>query len=141
MSAARVLIEMTAECGRTLQSAIHESRDDMDVLFEGFSWALDRQVQAIQEALRAQTPVQQGGKGSQTSDPAEALAIVARLRALLEASDADAADAYRTLAEILRGTVDTTRLDALGAAVNGFDYDAALLELDGIAKEYGVDKK
>jgi two-component system, sensor histidine kinase and response regulator len=69
------------------------------------------------------------------------LAMVARLRALLEASDADAADAYRTLAEILRGTTDTTRLDALGAAVNGFEYDAALLELDEIAKECEADKK
>ena len=67
--------------------------------------------------------------------------MVARLRALLEASDADAADAYRTLAEILRGTADTTRLDALGAAVNGFDYEAALLELDEIAKECEAEKK
>ena len=69
------------------------------------------------------------------------MAVVGRLRALLEASDADAADAYRTLAEILRGTVDTTRLDALGAAVNGFDYNAALLELNEIAKECRADKK
>ena len=67
-------------------------------------------------------------------DPAEALAMLAQLRAMLEASDADAADAYRKLAEILRGAVDTMRLDALGAAVNGFDYEAALLELDKIAK-------
>ena len=74
------------------------------------------------------------------ADLGEALAMLARLKAMLEASDADAADAYRNLAEILRGAVDTMRLDALGAAVNGFDYDAALLELDGIAKEYGVDK-
>jgi len=124
-----------------LQSAIRESRDDVDVLFEGFSWELDRQVQAIQRALRAQTPVQQGGKGSQMFNPAEALAMVERLRAMLQASDADAADAYRTLAETLRGTVDTTRLDALGAAVNGFDYEAALLELDEIAKECGAEKK
>jgi two-component system, sensor histidine kinase and response regulator len=124
-----------------LQSAIRDSRDDVDVLFEGFSWALDRQVQAIQRALRAQTPVQQGGKGSQIFDPAEALKAVDRLRALLEASDADAADAYRALAEIVRATVDTTRLDALGAAVNGFEYEAALLELDEFAKECEVGKK
>jgi CheY-like chemotaxis protein len=121
-----------------LQSAIHESRDDVDVLFEGFSWELDRQVQAIQKALRAQTPVPQGGK---MFDPAEALAMVARLRAMLEASDADAADAYRALAETLRGTVDTMRLDALGAAVNGFDYDAALLELNEIVRECGANNK
>ena len=123
-----------------LQSTIRESRDDVDVLFEGFSWELDRQVQAIQRALKAQTPVPQGGEGHRTFDPAEALAVIARLRALLEASDADAAEVYRTLAEILRGTADTTRLDALGAAVNGFDYEAALLELDKIARECGADK-
>jgi PAS domain S-box-containing protein len=124
-----------------LQSAIHESRDDRDVLLEGFSWELDRQVQAIQRALKAQTPVPQGGEGHRMFDPAEASVIVARLKAMLEASDADAADAYRKLAEILRGTVDTTQLDALGAAVNGFDYDGALRELDKIAKECLADKK
>ena len=124
-----------------LQTAIREPGDDVDVLFEGFSWELDRQVQAIQGALRAQTPVQQGGKGTPIFDRGEALAMVTRLRSLLEASDADAADAYRTLAEILRGSVDTTRLDALGAAVNGFEYDAALVELNEIARECGADKK
>ena len=124
-----------------LQSAIHESRDDVDVLFKGFSWELDRQVRAIQRALRARTPVQQDGKSSQMFDRGEALAMVARLRAMLQASDADAADAYRKLAEILRGTVDTTGLDALGAAVNGFDYDEALLELNEIAKECAADNK
>jgi hypothetical protein len=113
----------------------------VDVLFEGFSWELDRQVQAIQRTLKAQTPVPQGGEGHRIFDPAEVLAMVGRLRAMLEASDADAADAYRKLVEILRGTVDTTRLDALGAAVNGFDYEAALLELDEIAKACEVDKK
>jgi len=123
-----------------LQSAIRESRDDVDVLFEGFSWELDRQVQAIQGALRAQSLAQQGGEGHRRFDPAEALAIVARLRGLLETSDADAADTYRKLAEILRGTVDTMRLDALGAAVNGFDYEAALLELNEIAKECEAEK-
>jgi two-component system, sensor histidine kinase and response regulator len=91
--------------------------------------------------LRAQTPVQPAAKGSQIFGPAEALKAVDRLRALLEASDADAAEAYRTLAEILRGTVDTTRLDALGAAVNGFDYEEALLELNEIAKECENAKK
>jgi two-component system, sensor histidine kinase and response regulator len=134
-------IDSLFQLAGNLQSAIDESRDDMDVLLEGFSWELDRQVQAIQRALRAQTPVPQGGEGHRMFDPAEALAIVARLRGLLEASDADAADAYRTLAEILSGTVDTTQLDALGAAVNGFDYDAALRKLDEIAKECGADKK
>jgi hypothetical protein len=37
--------------------------------------------------------------------------------------------------------VDTTELDALGAAVNGFDYEAALPELDKIAKNCEAAKK
>ena len=134
-------IDSVFQLAGKLQSAIHESRDDVDVLFEGFSWELDRQVQAIQWALRTQTLVQPGGEGHRKFDPAEALAMIGRLRAMLEASDADAADAYRKLAEILRGTVDTTRLDALGAAVNGFEYEAALLELDKIVKECHAEKK
>jgi PAS domain S-box-containing protein len=127
-------IDSVFQLAGKLQTAIRESRDDVDVLFEGFSWELDRQVQAIQGALRAQTAAEQGGKGSHIFDRAEALALVARLKAMLEASDADAADAYHKLAEILRDAVDATQLDALGSAVNGFDYEAALLELDEIAK-------
>jgi len=127
-----------------LQSAIHESRDDVGALLEVFSSDLDRRVEAIQKALRAQTlqtPVPQGGEGGRMFDPAEALAIVARLRTMLETSDTAAADAYRKLAEILTGLPDTTRLDALGAAVDGLEYEAALAELDEIAKKLVADRK
>jgi CheY-like chemotaxis protein len=118
-----------------LQNAIHESCDDAQVVLKEFSSELDRQVEAIQAALRAQTPVPQGAKDSQIYDPGEARADIGRLRALLEARDADAVDAYDRLAEILRGPADSTRLDALGAAVNAFEYGAARLELDEIAKK------
>jgi len=133
-------MESLFELAGKLQSAIHASRDDVQALLKEFSSELDRHVQAIQGALRGPTQIQEGGKGNRVFDSGEALAIVARLRALLEARDADAIDVYRTLVETLRGSSDTTRLDALGAAVNGFEYDAARLELDELAKECGADK-
>jgi two-component system sensor histidine kinase/response regulator len=121
-----------------LQRAIHESSSDIQVLLKEFSSELDRRVQAIQGALR--DPALCVGRGEQVFDPGEALAMVARLRALLEARDADAVDAYGTLAETLRGTADATRLNALGAAVNAFEYDAAQRELDEIAKACVADR-
>jgi PAS domain S-box-containing protein len=138
--AGNIGIDAIFELAGRLQSAIHESRGDVQVLLKEFSSELDRCVQAIQGALRGPTQIQEGGKGHRVFDPGEVLATVARLRALLEARDADAVDAYDTLAEILKGTAEATRLDALGAAINGFEYDAARRELDEIAKECGADK-
>jgi len=120
-----------------LQSGIHESRGNVQELLKEFSAELDRQVEAIQDGLSLPTHIQQGDKRNEAFNPAEALLAVARLRALLEARDADAVEAYQTLVETLRGTTDGARLDALGAAVNSFEYDAARLELDEIAKHFG----
>jgi len=127
-------IEAIFQSAGKLQGAIHESSPALPVVLREFSLELDRQVQAIQGALSDSTPVQPGGEGDQAFDPGEVRAIVGRLSVLLEARDGDAVDAYRTLAEALRDTPDATHLDALGAAVNAFEYDAAQRELDEIAK-------
>jgi hypothetical protein len=74
-------------------------------------------------------------------DPATTLAAAARLRVLLEANDADAPEAFPTLAEALKGAVDAARLDALRTAVNGFDFDRALSKLVEIIEEYGANWK
>jgi HPt (histidine-containing phosphotransfer) domain-containing protein len=138
--AGNIGIEAIFQSAGRLQSAIHESRGDVQVLLEEFSSELGRQVQAIQKALRGSTPIRPGGEGNPAFDPGQALAMVARLRALLEARDADAVDAYRALAETLRGAADATRLDALGAAVNGFEYEAAQRELNEIATACVADR-
>jgi hypothetical protein len=43
---------------------------------------------------------------------------------------------FAEVAEILRGTVAASRLDALGASVKAFDFDAALFKLEEIFEQY-----
>lgn len=92
-----------------LEKAIGESRADVQVQLREFTSELDRQVQAIQRALKVEPPVEQRREGSRKMDPAEALELVARLRALLQASDADAATAYARLKDVVRGTADEAK--------------------------------
>jgi two-component system, sensor histidine kinase and response regulator len=139
--AGNIGIDATFQLAGGLLEAIRESRPDLQVLLREFSSELDRQAQTIQAALKTQTRVQQGGEGNRIFDRCEGHVALGRLRALLEANDASAVDAYHPLAQILTSTARATRLEALGAAVNRFDYDAALLELEELAKEWEVDKK
>ena len=124
-----------------LETAIPESRADVQVLLNEFVSELDRQVQSILRALKTETPVQQEREGKDRFNPAAALAVVARLRVLLEANDANASKAYVSLRDLLRGTVDETRMDALGEAIGVFDFEAALVRLDEIARGFGGDRK
>jgi PAS domain S-box-containing protein len=124
-----------------LEGAIRESRGDVPLLVKGLSSMLDRQAQAIQQALRVATPIPAMRETHPMSDPTATLAAVARLRVLLETNDADAPEAFSTLAEALKGAVDAARLDALRAAVNGFDFDRALSKLVEIIKECGANWK
>jgi len=59
--------------------------------------------------------------------------LVARLRALLEAKDGDAADAVEPVVEVLEAAVDAKLLAALRNSVGEFDFQGALVTLDEIA--------
>jgi hypothetical protein len=67
-----------------------------------------------------------------------ASAAIARLRALLESSDGDAAESFVALERALAGVCDKSRLSALSAAISEFDFAGARKKLDEIAKEYGA---
>ena len=69
------------------------------------------------------------------------LAAIARLKACLESSDGDAAEAFLALESVLTGACDRPRMDALGEAISDFDFAGALLKLDEIAKEYGANRE
>ena len=57
-----------------------------------------------------------------------------RLRTLLEASDGDAEESFRSLQDAVSGVVEKQHLDGLSASINNFDFDSALVKLDEIAK-------
>jgi HPt (histidine-containing phosphotransfer) domain-containing protein len=120
----------------TLESAIRESPAGTKGLIEELTSAVDRQIRVIRAALSADSV--DGGKrfDARPAERAEALAAIARLRERLEASAADAPRVFAEVAETLRGTVATPLLDALGASVKAFDFDAALSQLEEIFEQY-----
>jgi len=121
-----------------LEIAIRDADTTVPALLEEFSAVLRRQVKAIQQGMQDFTPEQQAeGKQSAGFDARATSAAIARLRALLESSDADAAEAFLALECTLQGISDKPRLAALGTAISEFDFDAARTKLDEITKEYG----
>jgi CheY-like chemotaxis protein len=124
----------------TLESAIRESPAGTKGLIEELTSALDRQIRAIRAALSVDS-VDRGKRFDvRPAEREEALTAIARLRERLEKSAADAPQAFTDLAEILQRTVVAWRLDALGAAVKAFDFDAALAKLDEISDQYRSDE-
>jgi hypothetical protein len=67
------------------------------------------------------------------------LAAVSDLRKSLERCDAAALESYSALADLLEGSFSTVPLERLGAAVNRFEFEAALTELEQIAGELDAD--
>jgi HPt (histidine-containing phosphotransfer) domain-containing protein len=117
-----------------LERAIRESGQDVDGIVEDLSLALDRQIQTIREGLRVATPA--AGKQS-SGKPPDALAVsaaVAQLKELLETSDADAPRAFADLAEMLQTSVASSELGGLGAAVESFDFETALIKLNKLTQ-------
>jgi signal transduction histidine kinase/CheY-like chemotaxis protein/HAMP domain-containing protein len=117
-----------------LEKTIREGADATARLDE-FSSLLGAQVEAIRQALAAGQPAPEGPGAGAPFDPEAARAALARLRPLLEASDGAAADAFASLEGGLRASVRRTLLDALGRAIQDFDFEAALARLNEIAEE------
>jgi len=123
-----------------LEKAIRESRGGVGERIKELASALDRQVEAIQDAPKdAPIPVEKRNTAD-LLNPSAVSAAIERMRKLLESSDADAPEAYAHLAEILRARVDPKKLEALGAAVNAFDFEGALVKLHEIADQGGMNQ-
>jgi signal transduction histidine kinase/CheY-like chemotaxis protein len=117
-----------------LEKAIREGQDTVSTLLDEFAGLMSTQVHAIEQALRESAPPLPVEAQSLPFDREAAAAAVARLKALLEASDGDAEEAFCTLQEAVRGAVEKPQLAALSASISDFEFDAALLKLDEIAE-------
>ena len=129
--AGNIGIRLAEAVAARLEKAIREEGAAVPVLLTELESALAGQVRAIRAVLGESAPEAAAG----AFDAAVATAAVARLKALIEASDGDAADAVRQVAEALAGKVDTARLAALRDSVEQFDFDGALAQLSEIARE------
>jgi two-component system, sensor histidine kinase and response regulator len=131
--AGNIGLGQVSTAAQKLERAIRQLDPAVPALVEEFNLAMSRQVAVIRRALCDDRPTN-GAVGAGFNAPATAAAI-ARLRRLLEASEADAAQAFLVLENVLPATVDGTRLSALRAAVNDFDFEGALSKLNEVAMD------
>ena len=120
------------QCAGKIENEIRDSHNNVQESIKELSSLLDRQVQSIRSALTVTAP--DSITSSACHSAPDTLAAMDRLKALLESNDADAPATYAALAEMLAGKIDIPQLEALGAAVNGFDFDDALCRLQEITK-------
>jgi hypothetical protein len=104
-----------------------------------FASLLGPQIEAIRRAFRS------SGSGAAPDtiaakpyDAAAGRAAIGRLRKLLASSDGGAADVFDEVSAALAGAVARPRLEALGEAIQEFDFEGALSKLDAIAGECGA---
>jgi PAS domain S-box-containing protein len=132
------LVDVSAAAEK-LERAIREVDSAIPSLAEEFIQAVNRQVQAIQHALGHLQPEFHAESGKSLGFDARAVSTaIVHLRALIESSDGDSAEAFVALEAALAGCCDKARLCALGVAINEFDFDGARRTLDEIVKEYGA---
>ena len=117
----------------SVERAIRERDPALPALLREFRSLLDNQVHAIQQAL---PDASTDRVRNRDFDAREASSAARRLRELLEASDGSATEAFSALSDAVGSVVDKPRLDALGVAINGFDFEAALSKLSEIDRTY-----
>ena len=124
-----------------LERAIHESDAGVSMILQDFTSLLRPQIEAIQQALKttAAPTLETASKGSFDIDAVSR--EVQRLRRLLLASDGDSEETLRTLQGTLAGRVEKAQLDALACDISEFDFTGALLKLDDIVKEHGLNRE
>ena len=119
-----------------LEKAIFQRDPAVPELLKTFTALVNHQVLAIQQALPEVFPRRARRKANRGFDPRLAASAAGRLRELLDASDSDATQAFSALSDAVSHTVDKIRLDALGAAINNFDFESALVKLREIERLY-----
>ena len=132
--AGNIGITQIQSAAQKLEKAIREQESGVTGLLDDFARLMSAQAQAIAQALRDTQPASTEVKPTAPFDPEAAATAIARLKGLLQASDGDSAEAFGHLQDAVGGVVETQKLDALGASISDFDFEAALLRLDEIAE-------
>ena len=132
--AGNIGISEVQAAAQKLEKAIREGHDSVPALLDEFAASLATQVHAIEQALNASAPVKSEGAPLPPFNGEAASSAIARLRVLLEASDGDTEEAFRSLQDAVAGAVEKTQLDALNASINDFDFEAALVKLSEIGE-------
>jgi CheY-like chemotaxis protein len=121
-----------------VERAIREDVASAGLLLDAFGSTLGSMVEAIQTRLGSSKPASAADRGP--FDVMAASAAVNKLKALIEANDGGAAEAYVELEHTLTGVVEKSKLDVLREAIDDFDFDKALTALDDISQQSGFGK-
>jgi two-component system, sensor histidine kinase and response regulator len=116
-----------------LEKAIRENQNSATALLDQFAITLRVHVAAISEVLSVTAPQSSPAGPAEPFDPERASQAVQHLRTLLEASDADASEAFHDLQVAVAAVVEKSSLDALNDTINNFEFEQALAKLDDIA--------
>jgi CheY-like chemotaxis protein len=133
--AGNLAITEVQSAAQRVEKAIREGQDSATVPLDAFATLLGTQVHAIEQALHESAPAPPEQVLPSHFNGEAASAAIARLKGLLDASDGDAEEAFGSLRDVVAGVVDKPQLDALGSSISDFDFEAALVELDGIAEQ------
>ena len=132
--AANIGIVDVQSAAQKLEKAIREGHDSIPSLLDEFAALLTTQVVAIRHALCGSVSAGPDSTRPSPFNGEDAWDAIVRLRSLLEASDGAAQEAFHTLRGALEGAVEKPQLNALGALIYDFDFEAALVKLDEIAE-------
>ena len=124
-----------------LEKAIRENDEGTPSILKDFASLLHPQIASLEKALGETVTASSDNGTKKNLDPAAAAREVARLRRLLDSSDGDSEETFRTLQGILSGHVEKARLDALSADIGEFEFSGAIKKLDEIADELGLKEK
>ena len=116
-----------------LENALRDGEINVSPLLVEFASVMGTQVHAIEQALLASAAARMEEVRTWPFNKEATAGAIVRLRSLLEASDGDAEESFRSLQEALAGAIEKPYLDGLSASINDFDFDAALVKLDEIA--------
>ncbi len=119
-----------------MERAIRKRDPAVPKLLTAFTSLVKHQVQVIQQALADAAPGPGPRKANRRFNAREAVSAARSLRELLEASNGDAAEEFSAFTNATADVVDRPRLDALGVAINEFDFESALSKLGEIERLY-----
>jgi signal transduction histidine kinase/ligand-binding sensor domain-containing protein/DNA-binding response OmpR family regulator/HPt (histidine-containing phosphotransfer) domain-containing protein len=117
-----------------LERAIREEQDSVPELLEQFANTLRVQIAVLNQALSDLELVPPAEAPPKPFNGENVTLAIVRLKALLEASDIDAQEAFRTLRVMAASAIEKPYLDALGETINNFDFETALLKLDEVER-------
>jgi HPt (histidine-containing phosphotransfer) domain-containing protein len=104
-----------------------QSSSEIEVLLAKTLAELDPVIRCLAHVRADEGPEKQTAA---KADPAEVRQLILKIKYLLDVNDAEALDAVEKLADLVRGTTMSGSVQTISAALEDYDFNAALHELE-----------